>query len=193
MKLAAVVPAAGLSLRMGQEKLLLPFRGSTVLESVLATLQAAGVEERVVVVRPDFEEARERSLRAGARLVINPHPEGEMLVSIRLGISGLSREVEAFFVWPADHPAVQLETVRALAREASPDHVVVPTYRSLRGHPALVGQNLRPDIEGIPPQKGLRHLWRVRPDVLRELPVEDRGVLLNLDTPEQYEKAIRQL
>ena len=63
--LAAVVPAAGLSRRMGSEKVLLPFGRSTVLETILETLAAAGVAQVAVVLRPDLTEAAEKARRVG--------------------------------------------------------------------------------------------------------------------------------
>lgn len=187
MKLGAVVPAAGLSRRMGREKLLLSFGSSTVLERVLSTLSAAGVHERVVVLRQGLSEALAIVKRTGSRAVVNPHPEEEMLDSIRLGIAELSPDVEAFFVWPADHPAVRSETLMELAALAAPRRVAVPVYAGRRGHPALVGGGLFNEILRIPPGEGLRYLWRAAPEILLELPVEDRGVLLDLNTPEDLE------
>jgi CTP:molybdopterin cytidylyltransferase MocA len=178
---------------MGREKILLPFGGWTVLERVLTTLAAAGVAERVVVLRPDLPEAAELARQSGARVLVNPHPEEEMLVSIRMGIAELSSAVEAFYVWPADHPAVAVETLDLLAREGGPGRVALPVHAGRRGHPALVGAELIRDIVAIPLGEGLRHLWRTRPHILVEVPVEDRGVLLDLDTPEDYRDALKGL
>jgi molybdenum cofactor cytidylyltransferase len=193
VKLGAVVAAAGLSHRMGREKILLRFGGASVLERVLATLAVAGVAERVVVLRPGLAEAQEQARRAGARVVVNPRPEEEMLLSIRMGIGELPLDVDAFYVWPADHPAVAAETLGALASEASRECVVLPTHRGRRGHPALVGYGLLEAIGRIPPGEGLRHVWHAHPEVLREVAVEDRGVLLDLNTPEDYDAVLRAL
>jgi molybdenum cofactor cytidylyltransferase len=189
-RLAAVVPAAGLSRRMGREKVLLSIGSSSVLERVLDTLASAGVDERIVVVRPDLPEAAQQARSRGARVVVNPHPEEEMLHSIRMGIEELSPGLEAFFVWPADHPAVRVETLLLLALQANRTLVLLPLHRGRRGHPALVGADLIDSIAAIPADQGLRHLWRSRPEVLGEVPVEDEGVLLDLDTPEDYQKAL---
>jgi molybdenum cofactor cytidylyltransferase len=187
MKLGAIVPAAGLSLRMGREKILLPAGGTSILERVLATLAAAGVADRVAVLRPDLPEAAEAARRAGASVIVNPRPKEEMLVSIRLGIAGLPTDVHAFYVWPADHPAVLTPTLARLAASAARDKIVLPVHHGRRGHPALVGAGLIESIGAIPPGEGLRHLWRSRPKALIEVPVEDSGVLVDLDTPEDYE------
>ncbi|HLN58596.1 MAG TPA: nucleotidyltransferase family protein [Thermoanaerobaculia bacterium] len=190
MTLAAVVPAAGLSRRMGQEKILLPYGRSTLLETILETLASAGITDVVAVLRPDLPEAAERANRAGARILINAHPKEEMLISIRLGLEALSPEIRAVFIWPADHPAVSLATIELLAHRADPACALLPSYRSRRGHPALIGRDLLPSIEKIPPREGLRHLWRMRPEALIEVPVEDQGVVQNVDTPEDYRQLI---
>lgn len=185
----AVVPAAGLSRRMGREKVLLPFGRSTMLETVLSKLRAVGVEDVVVVVRADLPEADARARRAGAAVVVNRHPEGAMIESIRLGIAALPAELDAFFVWPADHPAVLESTLERLAGRAARARAVLPVYGGRRGHPALVGADLRAAIEGISEHEGLRRLWRDRSEAVEELSVEDPGVIENLDDRESYERA----
>lgn len=185
----AVVPAAGLSRRMGREKVLLAFGRSTMLETVLSKLRAAGVETVVVVVRPDLLEAAARARAAGADVVVNLHPEGEMIESIRLGIAALPADLDAFFVWPADHPAVLLSTLGRLAERAARGRAVLPVFGGRRGHPALVGADLRDSIGRIPASEGLRRLWRDRADAVEELSVDDPGIVENLDDPESYERA----
>lgn len=191
VRLGAVVPAAGRSRRMGSEKILLPFGGATVLETVLAKLAAADVARTVVVLRADFPEAERRARAAGAVVVVNPDSDEEMLVSIRLGIAALEGSVDAFFVWPADHPAVRPATIRELAGRASKELAVIPVFSGRRGHPAILGAGLASDVERIPADSGLRQLWRTRADAVRELAVDDPGVLENLDDPETYERARR--
>lgn len=189
MTLGAVVPAAGLSRRMGREKALLPFGRSTILGTVLSKLASAGVERVVVVVRPDLTQVAEVARAAGAEVVVNRRPEGEMLESIRLGAAALPADLDSFFVWPADHPAVLASTLERLAARAARGRAVLPVYRGKRGHPALVGADLRSGIAGISEHGGLRRLWRDRADAVEEVPVEDPGVLENLDDPDAYERA----
>jgi CTP:molybdopterin cytidylyltransferase MocA len=188
--LAAVVPAAGLSRRMGSEKVLLPFGRSTVLETILETLAAAGVAEVVTVLRPDLTEAAERARHLGARVVFNPHPEEEMLESIRLGLRAIAPEAPGAFIWPADHPAVSAGTIATLSRFAHPALALIPCWQSRRGHPALIGRRLFSAIGEIPPREGLRHLWRALPDAVVEFSVQDPGTVQNVDTPEDYRKAL---
>lgn len=190
-RIGAVVPAAGWSRRMGREKILLPFGRSTVLETVLETLAASGVlpADVVVVLRPDLDAATALARGAGCAAVGNPDPQGEMMSSIRIGIDALPPQLDAFFVWPADHPAVAEDTLRKLASEADRARVRIPVWKGRRGHPALVGIDLRREARGQPDAGGLRELWRVRADVVDDRPVDDPGIVANVDTPEQYAAA----
>src|SRR6202162_1526105 len=147
---AAVVPAAGLSRRMGREKVLLPFGRSTLLETILETLAAAGVAGVVAVLRPDLPEAADLARQSGARVVFNPHPEEEMLESIRLGLREISSDVPAVFIWPADHPAVSTSTVQMLARFADPALALIPSWRSRRSEERRVGKECRSRWGGSP-------------------------------------------
>ncbi|MEP6768421.1 MAG: nucleotidyltransferase family protein [Acidobacteriota bacterium] len=189
--LAAVVPAAGRSRRMGGEKVLLPFAGSTSLETILRALAAEGVCEVAVVLRPDLEEAAARARDAGARVLLNPDPDGDMAESIRIGLTGVSPSAEAIFIWPADHPAVDRATIAALSAACGEADIWIPTWRKRRGHPALLGRSHVPAVFALPPGEGLRELWRARAGSVRELAVPDPGVVANIDTPEEYEAALR--
>jgi molybdenum cofactor cytidylyltransferase len=176
---------------MGRDKVLLPFGRSTMLETVLAKLAGADVPRVAVILRPDLADAQRIARAAGAEVLINPHSDDEMLVSIRLGVELLLPTADALFVWPADHPAVAPDTLRLLASRASRQIALLPVRGGRRGHPALVGADLLARIGDIPPNEGLRWLWRERADSVRELDVGDPGVIENLDDPETYERARR--
>ena len=176
---------------MGREKILLPFGRSTMLETVLAKLAGAGVPRVAVILRPDLAEAQRIARAAGAEVLINPHPDDEMLVSIRLGVALLLPETDALFIWPADHPAVAPATLDLLIAGASRETVRLPLHGGRRGHPALAGVDVLAGIGEIPAGEGLRWLWRERAGSVQEVDVVDPGVIENLDDPETYERARR--
>ncbi len=176
---------------MGREKILLPFGRSTILETILETLTSQGVRDTVVVLRPDLPVAVERAQKASAWIVINEHPEEDMIVSIRLGVEALPPEVDAFYVWPADHPAVRGKTLQTLVRHAAPGRALIPCYQSRRGHPVLIAKQLKLEIGRLELRGGLRELWQVHRADVTEIVVDDPGVVTNLDTPKAYEAALQ--
>jgi molybdenum cofactor cytidylyltransferase len=87
--ITALILAAGQSRRMGQPKMLLPWGETTVLEKVIATFQAAGVDKIIVITGSDRERV-EALVKDSARTVFNPdYAEGEMLSSVQAGLAGL--------------------------------------------------------------------------------------------------------
>ena len=103
---AAIVLAAGLSRRMGRFKLTLPWGDRTVIGQVVATLEAAGIEEIVVVAGHRGDEVTEALAGTTARIVFNPdYASGEMLSSIRtgLGMSGRRSRCGVCCAWAISH------------------------------------------------------------------------------------------
>ncbi len=176
---------------MGREKILLPFGRATMLETVLEKLAAARVSRIAVILRSDLPAAERIARDAGAEVRINPDPDDEMLVSIRLGVELLIPETDALFIWPADHPAVSPTTLGLLIAGASRETVRLPLHGGRRGHPALAGVDVLAGIGEIPAGEGLRWLWQERAGSVQGVEVHDPGVIENLDDPEAYERARR--
>src|SRR5512144_1165841 len=87
--ITAIILAAGESRRMGRPKMLLPWGGSTVLQTVIAAFRTAGTEEILVVTGAGREQI-ESSIGASAQTVFNPDfANGEMLSSIQAGLRAM--------------------------------------------------------------------------------------------------------
>jgi len=202
----AIVPAAGASRRMGRPKLLLSYGGGTVLGTLVATLQAAGVSPIVVVAAAGDAEMRAwcaaaiaaaaTTDAAGLTVALNAAPERGMLSSILAGLAAL-RDAgtlaggrATLLVCPGDLPALRPGTVVELLRrrEAAGAGLAVPVHRGRRGHPLAVAPMLIPEIESLDPGRGLRQLLDLHPGELLSVEVDDPGCIADLDTPEDYER-----
>lgn len=186
----AVLPGAGASRRMGRPKLLLPYRGGTLVGSVVEALRGGGVSTIVLVTSPGDEDLRAWAREAGVVAAVNPAPERGMLSSIREGIAALGKTGEILLVSPADLPALRPETVSTLVRrmEETGAPLALPVYQGRRGHPMAIAPALIPEIDTLDPDVGLKQLRDRHEDLLFELEVEDPGVVEDVDTPEDYEK-----
>ncbi|WP_461211407.1 DVU_1551 family NTP transferase [Desulfocurvus sp. DL9XJH121] len=196
LRLAAVVPAAGLSSRMGRLKPALPLGGSTVLALAVACLRAGGADDIVAVTGREPETVAALAREAGARVVHNPDFQEGMFSSMLAGVRALPPDADAFFVLPADIPLVRPATVRLLAQAlaARPGSLVVyPRFGGERGHPPLIGAALAPRILGHDGQGGLRAVLAAveneSPELAMDVDTADAGTLLDLDRPEDYEAA----
>jgi len=186
-RVAAILLAAGRSRRMGRCKQLLPLGGSTVLGRCLDTLVAAGLDDIVVVVSPAGEEVAAEARRYPVRVVVNPEAEGDMASSLRVGRDALAEGISGVVVALCDYPLVLPETIARLqeTHHQEPDRIIIPTHDGRRGHPLLVPRLILEELEG---DLTLRDLVRRDPARLRTIEVADRGILLDMDTPEEYRR-----
>ena len=189
-KLAAVVPAAGFSRRMGDFKPLLPFGSTTVIERVIATLRDAGVETIRVVLGWNAESLIPVLDRCGAPWVRNERFAEGMYSSVQVGVRSLPPDVAAFFLVPGDMPLVRPATLMQLAVEwhARPGGILYPCHQGHRGHPPLIASEYIPEILSETPPGGLRELLARHAADARNIEVADPGILADLDTPEEYRR-----
>jgi molybdenum cofactor cytidylyltransferase len=193
VKTFAVVPAAGMSRRMGTHKLLLPLEGQTVIERVLAAWLASRVEHVVLVVRPDDREVREIGERLGAELVVPADAPAEMKDSVALALSHVAKMhqptgADAWLLAPADMPRLEARVINRLLAAYRPDDpaTLVPISGGRRGHPILLPWSRAGEVHALPTGCGINSL--VQAGQIVEVPVDDAGIHDDLDTPEDYRR-----
>lgn len=190
LKLAGLVPAAGLSSRMGDFKPLMRLGRLTVIENTVFTLFEAGACSVSVVTghrASEIEDVLARRFGKSVVIVRNERfAETDMLESIRMGCRSLPA-CDAFFLLPGDMPAVQAQTLHCL-REAWEQQggIVFPTLDGKRSHPPLIAHDVAKDIAGYYGADGLRGFWGTCQGKLSEVAVDDAGTQLDLDYPRDY-------
>jgi len=190
--LAAIVPAAGYSRRMGDFKPLLAFGAATVIERVIATIRDAGVETISVVVGWNAESLIPVLDRCRASWTRNERFADGMYASVQVGVQSLPPDVAAFFVVPGDMPLVRSSTfVRLIAEwDARPGGILYPCHEGHRGHPPLITSGYIPEILRQTPPGGLRELLGRHAADARNIEVADPGILTDLDTPQDYQQRL---
>ncbi len=93
-------------------------------------------------------------------------------------------------VSPADLPHLRAESVAELLRRmtAPGAFLSVPVYQGKRGHPLAIAPALIPEILLLDPEIGLKQLRDRHEAELIEVPVDDPGVVSDVDTPADYER-----
>jgi len=188
--ISAIVLAAGRSRRMGAQKLLLPLGGQPVIARIVDEVLGSPVDEVVVVVGKDGQQV-ERALEGRpVRLVVNPDFTGDMLSSVRCGITAMSPQHEAALIVLGDQPGISPSLVIELVRgfRAGSRAVVVPTYGGRRGHPILLAATYRDEILRDYDAVGLRGLLQAHADDVLELEVSTPAVLEDMDVEEDYRR-----
>lgn len=205
-KHGALIIAAGLSSRMDGFKPLLSLGDTTVLGVVLATAEEAGLSPLVVVTgyrHKDIEEWVEKTPRWKAvqregrlLLVQNSRYEEGMFTSIREGIKALRfREdsVKGAFLLPVDVPLAGAKTIKAMEERMSGNAFAVPTFMGKKGHPLYVPAGYFREILDHDGTGGLKGITDAHPEAMEKIPGEEEGILLDMDTREQYEEVKRHL
>ena len=182
--ISAIILAAGKSIRMGRQKMLLPWGDGTVLGKVIKTLQASEIEDIILVTNSEISSSVSHH-----KLRITLNDEGEMLTSIQLGLQAQKASVEAVLVCLGDQPQIEEGSVRSVceAFQKSRSNLVVPSYQMRRGHPWLVARPLWDEILAI--QRGsMREFLNTRASEIEYVNLDTPTILQDLDTPEDYLK-----
>ena len=186
--IAAVILAAGQSRRMAGFKPLLPLGASCAVEKVVQNFLVADIPEVIVVTGHRAFDIHRRLAPLAVRCVENAEFQRGMFSSVKAGIEALPKACKAFFVHPVDIPLVRPRTIRRMATafDESWPAILYPTFAGRRGHPVLISSSLAPAILNWKGEGGLRVLLQEQEACGRELAVADEGILLDMDTPEDY-------
>lgn len=169
------------------------------MEWVINAFRQAGIDRILVVVGSHLPELARivEANRAVALLLGEPSPD--MRTTIERGLDWAERHWEpqpdeGWFLCPGDHPAISSRVIEQLRQMwLEPDRassILIPTYQGKRGHPSLIGWEHVPHIRRLAPNVGLNRYLRDHAAVTREIPVEEPGVLTDLDTPEDYDRFV---
>lgn len=189
-RIAALILAAGCSARMGAFKPLLPIGDRTVLEIVIALYRSAGIFDIFVVLGHRAEDIQPILDKLGVVSIFNDGYHEGMFSSVQTGVKRISGFFDAFFLHPADMPGLRPETIRLLvATRREKDALVLhPCHKGRRGHPPLISTALIPAILAFDEPGGMRTFLSRCHDGARHVECEDPGILMDLDTPDDYRR-----
>lgn len=194
--IAAIVPAAGHSRRMGEAKLALSVAGRSVLAHVVAALRDGGAAPVLVVLGPHVAFLADEA--SGAEVLFLPEATPDMRATVEAGLAWLEQRhapgpADAWLLAPADHPALDAAVIRALieARQRQPERsIFIPTWQGRRGHPALIGWEHVAGLRGHAVGEGLNRYLRSRAAEVAEVEAGSAAVVEDLDTPEDYARLL---
>ncbi|KKI88956.1 hypothetical protein WQ54_29030 [Bacillus sp. SA1-12] len=187
----SIVLAAGYSSRANAFKMTLQLGQMSVLEQTISKFE--GLCSRVIVVagfkveliQEEMEKIRNKNTYSfQIKVVYNENFNQGMFTSIQRGC----KEVNAptFFITPGDYPLVKRETVQQIAEHKG--NVVIPSFNYNGGHPIKLSSKVKREILETNPESNLRVVLNDYQKVY--LNVDDPGVIMDIDTLEDYQKAI---
>jgi molybdenum cofactor cytidylyltransferase len=172
---------------MGEFKPLLPLGDRPVIHHCLFNLIAAGIQDIQVVIGPGGDEINSAISHLPVRVVLNPDARSEMAASVETGLRSASADSTGVLVCLADHPLVSAATYLTLLEQhrQQPEAIIIPSHLGKKGHPTLFP---KPVLQKLPQHNSMRDLIWAQTNRVRLFAVADIGVVLDMDTPEDYQK-----
>jgi len=181
MRLAAIVLAAGRSVRFGADKRLAIVRGRPLITWALTALDGFDFAQKIAVVRPD-DPVEPLLAPFDVTAVVNPRADDGMGMSLACGVAALDA-VEGVFIALADMPDIPSGVYNDLAaRFAAGDaDIVVPRHRGQAGHPVLFGAACFSDLKALIGDRGGWPLIASGHYRVAYVDITDGGVLHDID------------
>ena len=198
--ISGIILAAGASVRMGQPKAAMPFgqMGETILSRIVSTILSGGATEVVVVGGAHIDAVRAARPVREARARVIEHtgwPQGQ-LSSLLAGLASIDGpQLEAVIVTPVDVPLVRASTVEAVIAEwrRARAPIVRPTAGDRHGHPVIFDRSVFADLRAADPKVGAKAVFATHRDRVLNVEVTDAGAFEDIDTPEDYQRLIKEV
>ena len=178
---------------MGKPKLLLPYKGKSIIRHVIDASMKSSLSGIVVVINPEIAELqKEASKMPVDQLVLNKEAEKGMSASLKAGLMNLSPATDAVTVLLGDQPLISAddinEVIRCYVNKEAP--IVQARYRSKRGHPVLFDRSMFPHLFKITGDEGARTVLNTFAEKICFAGM-DKPYPKDIDTPEDYEQLLR--
>jgi len=186
---AGLVLAAGGSSRLGRPKQLLPYRGATLLDAVLATARACAFDQLLVTLGGSADDVRRAVDLEGADVVVNDAYGSGCSSSIAAAVGALDERCDALVLLLGDQPGVSAGAVRALLDGRGDAPLAVCRYDDGRGHPFAFGRSVFGELAGLHGDKAVWKLLDRRSGDVAEVRVPG-AVPRDVDTWDDYEAVL---
>jgi molybdenum cofactor cytidylyltransferase len=188
--ITGIILAAGLSRRMGSDKLLLPVDGIALVERVMQAADASLLDDIVVVYQNPM--VRKLAERYRIRQIYNPDAEQGQSASVKIGVLAALPQTQAYMFLTGDQPFIAAGTINLLisAWRAGTGHIIVPVFEGKRGSPAIFPAACRPELLALAGDIGGRAVISAHSDSVQQIDIPDSREGIDVDTPQLYEEII---
>ncbi|RXY99669.1 nucleotidyltransferase family protein [Fictibacillus sp. S7] len=192
--LSCILLAAGRSSRMNQNKALLRWQGLSLIAYQVKTIQNAGIKDVVAVLGFGAAELSRELNGSSVKIVKNNDYSSGKCSSIRIGWHGMDKNSTGVLIAAVDQPLLS-EVLCQMDKlhKSDPESIIIPVHNGKRGHPILLPSLLYSELLLITEEtEGLRSIIKKHHKRVKLLKTVDPRILLNLNTPDDYEAAYRE-
>ena len=191
--LTGIILAAGSSKRLQAAgvktlKPLLKIGHKTFLSKAIHNCSSVG--DCLVVLGYQADELAKHCKELDVPFCVNQNYQNGQTSSLKIGIKNLPHATTRFFIYPVDYPLIQGATIKLLLEALQSTHkeIVLPTYEGKGGHPSLISISLEEEFLSLHEDEPASLVIHRDPDRVARVPVQDFGVIQDIDTVEDYQK-----
>ena len=191
--ITSILLAAGISSRMGSVKALLPWENKTLIEWQIEKIQESGIEEIIVVLGSNAEEIQNKIKNLEISIVLNPDYEKGKTTTIKKGLSGVKNSESDIMLLAVDQPRHGWILKKVIDNHIRNKSLIsCPIYKGSKGHPIIFQNKLRKELFEIEEKfQGIRKITTKYTDSVNTIEVESGTVNIDINTPEEYQEAIK--
>lgn len=184
MKISAIIMAAGLSKRMGVNKLLLELNKKKIYEYIFDIVEKIDFHEVVMV--SSYQELLDDAPKRGFKAIYNPNNKIGKSSTITLGVENTDKDAALMF-FVADQPLLTLETTEKLIEEYKKnEYITYPRTSKRRGSPVIFSKKYRQGLLDLIEDQG--GMLLVEGQEKNEIYIENEAELWDIDTYENYKE-----
>ena len=186
--ISAILMAAGLSQRMGKDKLMLPYRGKSMLQNAADLLSVLPVSEKILVTTRKRLEILK--LPHGVRAVINHEPEAGQSGSIRLGVSAAGGNWYMFLA--ADQPGLNPADLQQLIDcvKYHDNGIIYPVVNGNPSTPSLFSARFRAELLSLTGDTGGRTVRAGHPEACVAITPACEENFFDIDSDDDYQNMV---
>jgi len=176
-----IILAGGKASRIGENKLLLPYKGKPIIMHVIDAMRQHTT--KIFIISGKYHQSLQQTLSGeqDVSVIYNEDYEKGMFTSVLKGIANASEDC---YIMPGDMPKIQVKTFEILRTLQSDSQIYVPSYNYKRGHPIFIKQSLFPALLKEDQSSNLKRFRNNQGFIT--VPVDDEGVLIDIDTHKDY-------
>jgi len=190
-KAVGILLAAGQSSRFGSNKCLAQLPDRTAMGIHSARNLSAVVDELVCVVPPKNPELQSLFVGEGFTTSVSLLAEQGMSESLKAGVDHFKYDqaVTGFVIALADMPLITPSTYQGIVTALKKNReIVLPTYKSKRGHPVGFNTKYRDELLALEGDQGAKVLFQKYKKDITLINVDDPGIHQDFDTLSTFER-----
>ena len=194
MNILAIILAAGFSKRMGENKLLLEYKGKTFIQIIIEKLLEINFNKIILVVSNLEIYKKYKNYNEKVFVIFNDKAENGISESIKKAVTYAKNnlEVDKYMFFVADQPLLKKETILKIIEESSSNKITVPKSNNTMYNPVIFSNKYNSELLSLEGDKGGKQIILKNLDDITFVDIEDSNEFQDVDLIEEYLKLINE-